>query len=74
VERGAQRLLRPSVGVTIESATLEHGRAPAGLQLVEQPVQPPFTVTRARPPCEWPQWPRYRGSDPSSAAGFVCTQ
>jgi feruloyl esterase len=53
---------------------VERGRAPSGLELVEQPVQAPFAVTRARPLCEWPQWPRYRGGDAAQASNFECTQ
>ncbi|RYZ11662.1 MAG: tannase/feruloyl esterase family alpha/beta hydrolase, partial [Comamonadaceae bacterium] len=34
----------------------------------------PFSVTRARPLCEWPTWPRYRGGDANAAASFTCTQ
>jgi feruloyl esterase len=52
---------------------VERGRAPAGLQLVEQDPKPPFAVRRARPLCEWPAWPRWRGGDAASAASFVCT-
>jgi hypothetical protein len=33
----------------------------------------PKTVGRARPLCEYPQWPRYRGKgDPNLAGSFVC--
>jgi feruloyl esterase len=54
---------------------VEQGRAPAGLQLVEQAVQAPaFTVQRARPLCEWPTWPRYKGGDAHAAASFECVQ
>lgn len=54
---------------------VEQGRAPAGLQLVEQAVQAPgFPVLRARPLCEWPQWPRHRGGDAGQAASFECVQ
>ncbi len=53
---------------------VEQGRAPVGLQLVEQTVAAPFTVQRARPLCEWPQLPRYQGGDANSAASFNCTQ
>ncbi len=57
------------------SAWVEQGRAPAGLQLVEQAVQAPaFTVQRARPLCEWPLVPRYRGGDAAQAASFECLQ
>jgi feruloyl esterase len=41
---------------------------------VEQSAKPPFTVQRARPLCEWPLWPRYRGGDAAAAASFECTR
>ncbi|MET3182694.1 UNVERIFIED_ORG: feruloyl esterase [Variovorax guangxiensis] len=53
---------------------VERGKAPGGLQLVEQEVQPPFKVTRARPLCEWPMWPRYVSGDASQAASFQCSR
>lgn len=53
---------------------VEQGAAPHGLQLVEQALQAPFPVTRARPLCTWPQWPRYRSGDVASAASFDCVQ
>jgi hypothetical protein len=54
---------------------VEQGRAPAGLQLVEQAVQAPaFPVQRARPLCEWPLWPRHKGGDAAQAASFECVQ
>ncbi|WP_281077673.1 tannase/feruloyl esterase family alpha/beta hydrolase [Variovorax paradoxus] len=53
---------------------VERGRAPAGLQLLEQEVQPPFRTVRARPLCEWPLWPRYVGGDVAQAASFQCTR
>ena len=55
-------------------AWVEQGRAPAGLQLVEQEVKQPFPVLRARPLCEWPTWPRYRGGDVILAASFDCSR
>ncbi|MDB5750302.1 MAG: Tannase and feruloyl esterase [Ramlibacter sp.] len=55
-------------------AWVEQGREPAGLELVEQETKAPFSVTRARPLCEWPTWPRYRGGDVNAAASFTCTQ
>lgn len=54
-------------------AWVEQGREPAGLELVEQEAKTPFAVTRARPLCEWPTWPRYRGGNPNAAASFTCT-
>ena len=56
------------------SAWVEQGRAPAGLQLVEQAFVAPFAVTRARPLCEWPRWPRYQGGDAHQATSFDCVQ
>ena len=53
-------------------AWVEQGHAPSGLQLVEQEVKQPFPVLRARPLCEWPTWPRYRGGDVAQAASFEC--
>lgn len=55
-------------------AWVERGQAPAGLQLLEQPVVPPFAAARARPLCEWPLWPRYRGGDAAQAASFECSK
>ena len=55
-------------------AWVERGQAPAGLQLLDQPVVPPFAVARARPLCEWPLWPRYRGGDAAQAASFECSK
>lgn len=52
---------------------VEQGREPAGLTLVEQEAKPPFRVTRARPLCEWPQFPRYRGGDATASASFQCS-
>jgi len=51
---------------------VERGKAPQGLTLVEQAAKPPFAVTRARPLCQWPQVPRYKGGDAASAASFAC--
>jgi hypothetical protein len=53
---------------------VEHDRPPMGLQLAEQEVAAPFKVVRARPLCEWPLWPRYRGGDPAHADSFQCVQ
>ena len=53
---------------------VERDKAPAGLQLVAQDTRPPFAVTRARPLCEWPQWPRYKGGDVNRAASFECAK
>src|SRR3954467_13412075 len=56
--------------LTALSDWVEHDRPPAGLQLVEQEVAAPFKVTRARPLCEWPLWPRYGGGDTAQARSF----
>lgn len=53
-------------------AWVEQGRAPGGLQLLEQDAQPPFAVKRARPLCRWPLLPRYQGGDATQAASFAC--
>jgi hypothetical protein len=53
---------------------VEHDRPPTGLQLTEQEVAAPFKVVRARPLCEWPLWPHYRGGDSALAASFQCAQ
>ncbi len=52
---------------------VENGREPAGLTLVEQEAKPPFRVTRARPACEWPRYPRYLSGDVNVAQSFVCS-
>lgn len=51
---------------------VERGKAPAALQIVEQEVKLPFAVTLARPLCEWPRWPRFKGGDAALAASFEC--
>lgn len=53
---------------------VERGKAPAGLQLVAQETKAPFAVTRARPLCEWPQWPHYKGGDVNRADSFECAK
>jgi feruloyl esterase len=53
-------------------AWVEQGQPPSGLVLAEQSAKPPFAVSRTRPLCEWPRWPRYRGGDPNAAASFEC--
>ena len=45
----------------------------ASFHVVEQPARPPFAVSRSRPLCRWPSWPRYQGGDPNEAASFECT-
>ena len=57
------------------SAWVEQGRSPAGLRLADQHAKAPFAITRTRPLCEWPTWPRYNGSGPQdSAASFACVR
>ena len=51
---------------------VERGRPPQALTLVEQNAKAPFAVTRARPLCQWPLVPRYKGGDAASAASFAC--
>ncbi len=51
---------------------VEKGKAPTGLELAEQALEPPFAVTRARPLCEWPAWPRFKSGDVAHAASFEC--
>ncbi|MBM3569094.1 MAG: tannase/feruloyl esterase family alpha/beta hydrolase [Alphaproteobacteria bacterium] len=53
---------------------VEAGKAPADLQVIEQPNRPPFAATRSRPLCEWPSWPRYRSGDATAAASFECAR
>ena len=52
---------------------VERSKEPAALQVVDQELKPPFAVTRARPLCEWPRWPRYKSGDVAHAASFECT-
>ena len=64
-----------NVGMLVAmSAWVEQGQAPAGPQLVDQAFVAPFAVTRARPLCEWPRWPRYQGGDAALASSFQCVQ
>lgn len=58
------------------AAWVERGQAPTDLRLAEQAVLAPhFPQSRTRPLCEWPQWPRYKGSGPAdSAASFECVR
>jgi hypothetical protein len=51
---------------------VERGKAPEGLVLVEQRIEPSFPVIRARPLCDWPQWPHYKGGDVKQAGSFAC--
>jgi Tannase and feruloyl esterase len=53
---------------------VERDKAPAGLQVVAQETKAPFAVTRARPLCEWPQWPRYKSGDVNRAESFECVR
>ena len=57
------------------AAWVERGQAPSGLQLAEQNARPPFATIRTRPLCEWPTWPKYKGSgDVNAAASFECVK
>jgi feruloyl esterase len=52
-------------------AWVEKGQAPASLVAVDTAMA---TAGRSRPLCEYPAWPKYKGSgDVSSAASFACT-
>lgn len=51
---------------------VERGRAPDGLQLVEQETMAPFVVKRSRPLCEWPRYTRYKGGEVNAASSFEC--
>jgi feruloyl esterase len=53
---------------------VERDRAPGPMTLLEQAVTPPFAVTRARPLCRWPEWPRHQGGDPALASSFACVR
>ena len=53
---------------------VERGKAPSGLQLVEQSLASGLGVQRSRPLCEWPLWPRYRGGDVNAASSFECVK
>jgi Tannase and feruloyl esterase len=46
---------------------VERGQSPTN------PIVTDTTHNRARPLCEYPDWPRYRAGDPNSARSFVCT-
>lgn len=53
-------------------AWVESGQAPSGLVTTDQNAA---TRGRTRPVCEWPSWPRYKGTgDPNSAASFTCAR
>jgi hypothetical protein len=47
----------------------DQGVAPADLVVTDQNKN----ANRTRPLCAWPKWPRYTGSDISSAASYTCT-
>ena len=38
----------------------------------EQDSKPPFAVKRARPMCEYPKLPRFKGGDMALASSFAC--
>jgi Tannase and feruloyl esterase len=76
VGTGAPALFDP-LGALVQWA--EKGQAPNKLDIIEQNAKAPFEVLRARPLCQWPQWPRYIGkgadnADAKLASSFVCTQ
>ena len=51
-------------------AWVDHGSAPANLTVVDAARA---TAGRTRPLCEYPAWPKYRGSgDVNRASSFVC--
>jgi hypothetical protein len=55
------------------STWVERGQAPAGLELVEQELTPPFRAINTRPLCAWPQHSHYKGSGPvTQASSFEC--
>jgi feruloyl esterase len=58
--------------LSVLSDWVEAGKPPESLTLVEQSVEPSFPILRARPLCEWPQWPHYNGGDVAQAASFDC--
>jgi len=58
--------------LTALSRWVEGGAAPEKLTISEQSAKPPFALVRARPLCDWPRWPRYRGGDVNAAASFEC--
>ena len=55
-------------------AWVERGQSPGVLQLLEQDAKPPFATRRARPLCQWPAWPRYKGGDANAASSFECVR
>jgi hypothetical protein len=53
-------------------AWVEKGQAPTGLITTDQNAA---TSGRTRPVCEWPSWPKYKGSgDVNSASSFSCAR
>ena len=54
---------------------VEAGKAPGALTVVEQTVEAAPKVTRSRPLCEWPTWPKYKGTgDATLAASYDCAR
>jgi hypothetical protein len=52
---------------------VDQGRAPGDLVQVSQEAKPPFAVTATRPMCQYPAWPRYKGTgSPKDATNFEC--
>ena len=57
--------------LTVLDTWVENGQAPANLVTVDTAMA---TAGRSRPLCEYPAWPKYRGSgDVNAAASFACT-
>jgi hypothetical protein len=53
---------------------VEAGRAPTDLTVAEQEAKLPLTVSRSRPLCEWPMWPRYKAGDARLDTSFECVK
>ncbi|HET7795336.1 MAG TPA: tannase/feruloyl esterase family alpha/beta hydrolase [Rhizobacter sp.] len=52
---------------------VERDKAPAGLELVQQDLKPPFQITNTRPLCAWPLHTHYKSNGPTTqAASFEC--
>jgi feruloyl esterase len=54
-------------------AWVDGGRVPTSLVQVSQDARPPYAIARARPLCQYPTWPRYKGhGSPKAAESFTC--
>ena len=52
---------------------VENGKPPGDMVQVKLEPKPPFAVMMARPMCQYPAYPHYRGSgDPALAESFEC--